>query len=221
MVWRKFLFLSLIAICLTGCGGEEDAVTPLAVPQQKEATPQEVADKIIQEAQLNAPLPVAGSTLPPGMAQTFLKQFRQVKNQHSGSETGVQALVIVSKAIEGRIKDVERAQLWHYLLVYVDAHKILNPGSTKFSRQQERARIELKRPRVTPRGFIVDGISGQTVVMLDIHLPLEDKVYSEQLRVGEEIHGLKLVDIVGNNQGVTLEFLESGEIFNEFMKSAQ
>ena len=65
-----------------------------------------------------------------------------------------------------------------------------------------------------------DGRNDYTIVYMEIHMPLEDKVYDERLRPGEEIHGLKLVKVIGNNQGVTFEFLENGDIFDVYTKSA-
>lgn len=235
MIRRFLLSLCVLAFVMAGCGGGDDqsgaylvtrppgnAPAPgaaAAAPQQ--LSPQQIAQKIISDAELDAALPPPGSTLPPGMAQTFLNKLQQVVTQHSATEEGQEALDIVSRRIESRVREVERAKLWHYVLVYADAHRILNPGSTKFNRQREKAQIELRRPTVQVQGFVEDGLSGQTIAFVDIHLPLQDLMYSERMRVGEEIHGVKLVDIIGNNRGVVMEFLESGETFEVLTKAAQ
>ena len=130
-------------------------------------------------------------------------------------------LGIISGKLEDRIRQVERGKLWHHLIIYEEAYRVLNPRSQKFKRQRDKAIVELKRPSVDLTGFMYDGRNEYTIAFQKIHMPLEDVLYEEQVRPGEEIHGLKLIKVIGNNQGVTLEFLESGDVFDVYMKSAQ
>ena len=214
--------LLAVAFFLPSCAEEEapQVVTPtftaVAPP-----TPEEIAGSIVDEMGLSAPLPPPGSTLPPGSAAAFKADITRVKNEQMATEEGVAVLGIISGKLENRIRQVERSKLWHHVLIYEEAYRVLNPRSQKFKRQRDKAIIELKRPSVSLTGFMYDGRNDFTIAFLEINMPLEDILYEERMRLGEEIHGLKLIKIIGNNQGVTLEFLESGDVFDVYMKSAQ
>ena len=67
---------------------------------------------------------------------------------------------------------------------------------------------------MTVQGFYIDGKTNQTAVFMEFYIPSEKRSYKEQVRVGEEFYGLKLVEIIGDNQGVTLEYLETDETFD-------
>ncbi|MCH7909055.1 MAG: hypothetical protein IIB38_05495 [Candidatus Hydrogenedentes bacterium] len=214
--------LLAVAFFLPSCAEEEApqvvATTRMAPPPP---TPEEIAGSIVDEMGLSAPLPPPGSTLPPGSAAAFKADITRVKNEQMATEEGVAVLGIISGKLENRIRQVERSKLWHHVLIYEEAYRVLNPRSQKFKRQRDKAIIELKRPSVSLTGFMYDGRNDFTIAFLEINMPLEDILYEERMRLGEEIHGLKLIKIIGNNQGVTLEFLESGDVFDVYMKSAQ
>ena len=214
--------LLAVALFLPGCAEEEapQVVTPSRTAPPP-PTPEEIASKIASEMGLGVSLPPPGSTLPPGSAAAFKADITRVKNEQMGAEEGAVVLGILSGKFEDRIRQVERGKLWHHVLIYEEAYRVLNPGSQKFKRQRDKAIIELKRPSVILTGFMYDGRNEYTIAFLEIHMPLEDMLYEERVRLGEEIHGLKLIKIIGNNQGVTFEFLESGDIFDVYMKSAQ
>lgn len=217
-----FLPVLLMAVLfLPGCAEEE---APVVVPTKAAApppTPSEIAFQISRSLGLNAPLPAAGSTLPPGTAKTFKASITRIKNEQVTKEEGLEVLGFISSNLEKRIRKMEGAKLWHHLLIYEEGYRILNPRSQKFKRQRDKAIIELKRPTVTLTGFMHDGRNDYTIAFVEIHMPLEDKVYEERMRPGEEIHGVKLIKVIGNNQGVTFEFLEDGDIFDVYMKSAK
>lgn len=78
---------------------------------------------------------------------------------------------------------------------------------------------ELRKPRVNIIGFMTT--QGQDSVLLEFYLPIEKKTEKQQVRVGEEFYGLKLTEIIGNNQGVRFEYLETGQVFDVLKKSAR
>lgn len=221
----SFIFLLTIlsvTLFLPGCGEEEaPAATTPKFTAPPPPTPEQIAAKIADEIGLNVALPAPGSTLPPGSANAFKSNITRIKNEQAGTEEGLVVLGIVSGKLENRIRQVERGKLWHHLIIYEEGYRVLNPRSQKFKRQRDKAIIELKRPSVKVTGFMYDGRNDFTIAFLEIHMPLEDILYEERVRAGEEIHGLKLLKIIGNNQGVTLEFIESGDIFDVYMDSAK
>ena len=74
---------------------------------------------------------------------------------------------------------------------------------------------------VTITGFYTDGTTNQTAAFLDFYLPIQKTTYSHQVRVGEEFYGLRLAAIIGNNQGVTMESMETDQTFDILMSSAR
>ena len=206
----SLLAVLAMALCMAGCA-EKEPERPDTPPPPPPPTPQEIADKIMTTLQLNQPLPALGSTMPKQASTSFLNAIRNAKSQHSANPVGKQALQIVSQQLDSRLRALENNQLWEHALTYCDAHLVLNPDSHKFDRTREKAVAELRKPRVTIRGFYTDGNTNQTAVFMDFYLPITKESHREQVRVGEEFYGLKLVAIIGNNQGVTMEYLETGE----------
>ncbi len=215
-IQRGFSLIAVLAMAFVAAGcGEKPPPEPEAPPPP---TPEEIAAGIVGELQLNGPLPAPGSRYPRGASQQFIATIRTAKSQNSISEDGKRALAIVSQELDRRLRALEKAELWEHVLTYCDAHVVFNPTSKKFDRAHDRAVVELRKPKVTLQGFYFDGKSNQTAVFMDFYIPTTQASYSEKVRVGEEFHGLKLIEIVGDNQGINLEYLETGEAFTVLMK---
>ncbi len=54
------------------------------------------------------------------------------------------------------------------------------------------------------------GILNDTI-FVDIKVPGETKTYQEIVRVGQEIHGIKIVEMIDSGKGIVIEYLETGE----------
>ena len=208
----SLLAVVAMAFCVTGCGEREPKKSE--TPPPPPPTPEEIADKIMTDLQLKEPLPAVGSTMPEQASAKFLNAVRSAKTRNSTSADGKQALLLVSQKLDSRLRALVKNELWEHVLTYCDGHLILNPGSPKFNRTREKTISELRKPKVTIDGFFFDGNTKQTSVFMDFYLPIEKKTYRAQVRVGEELYGLKLVEIIGNNQGVTMEYLETDETFD-------
>lgn len=209
---RGVSLLAVLAIAFFAAGCEEKPPPEPETPPPP--TPQEIAAKIVSDLQLKSPLPAPGSTMPRNASQKFINTVRTAKSQNSASDDGKQALAFVSQELDRRLRTLESQELWEHVLTYCEAHLIFNPGSRKFDRARDKAVVELRKPKVTVHGFYIDGNTNQTAVFMDFYIPTEKKTYREQVRVGEEFYGLKLVEIIGNNQGVTLEYQETDETFD-------
>ena len=57
--------------------------------------------------------------------------------------------------------------------------------------------------------------------MLSIYVPLTSETFKETLSVGEEAHGIKFLGVFGENRGVRLEYLETGERYTALLNSAR
>lgn len=218
------ILLILLVIPLTGCQDEvaRDRPDRPDVGEDGEPlppTPEEVAQQIIAEAQLNAPIARQGTSLPPAVRKTILDLLRREKNRLKGTEEGDRTLAIVEAKVDERVRQYQRAKLWEHVITMTDAHLIFNPGSVKFNHVRDKALVELRKPRVTVTG--IPDFNGRKIAMLRIYMPLTSQTFSEKMSLGEEMHGIRFLEIFGNDRGVRLEYLETGERFIAYVPSAK
>lgn len=206
---------------LAGCGGsEKEEVEKKEAAAPAPPTPQEIAAGIEKDLNLNGPIPAPGSKMPKKASDNFLGVVRAAKAANSSTPDGQQALQMVNRKLESRTRALVNNELWEHALVHIEAHKIFKPDSHKFDIDERRVTSQLSKPQVEIRGFFADGNTGQTVVWLDFNLPIQNETYSEKVLPGEEFYGLKLVGVIGRNQGVTMEHVETGDTYDVFTKSA-
>lgn len=209
----RITLIVLLVAFLAGCEKEaEEVVEPAAPPPP---TPLEIADEFFATTGLNAPPPAPGTPLPPGYAQRFVGVVKNFRQANASGAEGKGAITIVSRKIDERITGFERVFLWEWVLAYSDGHVALHPDSTKWAISRERAIVALKKPKVTIKGL--PEVLGEKVALLDFFLRAEGKRYSERLRIGDEMHGLKFVKVIGRDRGVMMEYLETGETFEVMM----
>lgn len=218
----KLSLLATLAMMVALSGCEDQAARERRqrpeVEEPPPPTPEEIAQKIIVDAQLNAPMPVRGSSLPPSLRQTVLDLLRREKRRLQGTEDGDRALAIVARKVDQRVRLYEREELWEHVLTLCDAHLIFKPNSRKFSHTRDKALLELRKPRVTVHGL--PEFDGRKVAILTFYLPLTSQTYSEQMAIGEEMHGVRFLSVFGEDRGVRLEYLETGERFIAYLPRA-
>ncbi len=207
------------AILLAGCGPDEPTkptvtVDPNAPPPP---TPEEIAKRVITELGLDQPLPAPGSRMLGTTRETTLNLFRQQNAELSKTPEGQIALKQVQKVLEDKIAALENGKFWEFVVTYVDAFAIFQPGSKKYEQLKERALVELRKPRVTVKGL--PEVDGQKVALLNIYVPLTSESFTERLSVGEEMHGIKFLGVFGKDRGVRLEYLETGERYVAYLPS--
>ena len=217
-----FLAVLIVILPLSGCGEQSDRERAKRPDVNSEEpappSPEEIAKKIIEEAQLNAPIPPRGSSLPPSVRQTILDLLRREKNLLKGTEDGDRALAIVARKVDERVRQYERVELWEHVLTMTDAHLIFKPGSTKFNHTRDKALIELRKPRVTVHG--IPEFDGQKIALLSIYLPMTSETFTERMSIGEEMHGVRFLSVFGDDRGVRMEYLETGERFVAYLRAA-
>ena len=215
------LLVLFLGAAIAGCsqqssGPKPDLPNPNAPPPP---TPDQVAQQIISDAQLEGPMPPPGSPLPLAVRQNILDLLRRERSRLSGTEEGNRALAIVSRKIDERVRAYEQAELWEHVLTYTDAHLIFNRDSKRFNHVRDKALTELRKPRVTVRGL--PEAKGHKVAMLSIYLPMTSETFFERMGIGEEMHGIKLLSIFGEDRGVRLEYLKTGERYIAYLPAAE
>ncbi len=214
---RRFLPL-LVLICMAGAVvgcKEKEPPPPAEPPPPPPPTPEEIAAKIVAESGIGDPLPEAGAQFPQEAADKLKNRLRNAKNQNSATPDGQRALQLVNQQLDQRIRALEAAHAWEYVMGHIEAFEILNPGSPKWQTTKEQSMAELRKPKVTIVGFMQD------TAILRFYLPVSKMEARESMRVGEEMHGVKLMEVIGNNQGVRLRYGETGQTFDVLTKSAQ
>lgn len=218
-MYKRLVYIILMAIFIIGCSEPEPEVVE-APPPPPPPTPQEIAAKIINDLKLDAPLPAPGASFDPAALATATQQLTQKKAQLAATEDGKLSLQIVSQKINSRVRASFNNELWGHVLAYSGMHEILNNGSTKFLAEKTKAVAELKKPKVTIKGILNDGQSGSRSAYLDIYLPFENVTHSESMKIGDQLYGIRFVEIIGNNQGIIFEYMETGENFEVLTKAA-
>ena len=204
-----------------GCGSPEPAkpkqvVDPNAPPPP---TPEQIYKRVITELGLDQPLPPPGSRLSTASRGTTLESYRRQQAELSKTPEGQAALKMVQKVLEDRVSALEKGEFWEHVVTYADAYKIFQPNSKKYDQLQEKAMRELRRPRLALKGL--PEVDGHKMAILNIYVPLTSEYYEERLSVGEEIHGIKFIDVFGNDRGIRWEFLETGERYVAYLPSQQ
>ncbi|MFP6584220.1 MAG: hypothetical protein VCD00_16915 [Candidatus Hydrogenedentota bacterium] len=210
--------VSLVALCLlvvfVGCTpeSEPEPVDPNLPPPP---TAQDIAQVIITEVGLDMPIPLPDQRFTAAARIQMMNALQTKHDLNNADPVGKEALGHVKSRVDKRIREFNNAGAWQYVMVFIDLHKILSPDSTKYASLQEDAYIQLKKPQVTLHGM--PRLDGRQVILMTFYIPATDTTFKERLSIGDEIHGLKLVNVFGNNRGVTIEYLETGERFVSYL----
>ncbi len=130
------------------------------------------------------------------------------KSKHQVTENGKEALGVITHELEDLIKVARDQHRWKLVLGCIESHAALAGPSEKYKRLKEHAEKELRRPVVRVKGFFDDEDNKQTYVFLQFELKPSGEVIQERMRVGEEKHMVKFLEIIGNRKGVRLEYTE-------------
>jgi hypothetical protein len=205
-----------------GCGGSPEPAQPeetgeAGVPPPP--TPEEIAKRVARELELDAPLPAAGARLPTSVRATIISQYDEQNAALSKTPEGKAALEIIKQKTDDRIDALYSAGMWEHVLVYTDGYYKLDPKATQYDDMRKKAEVELRRPRVTVQGL--PQVNGHQIAILAFYIPLTSETYKEQMRVGEEMHGIKFIEVFGDYKGVRLEYLETGDRFVSLLRRAK
>jgi hypothetical protein len=182
-------------------------------------TAQEIAQKIIADAQLDIPVPAGRGRFPASVKSSMLGVLRSAKTEHSATPIGKEALEHVVGRLDKRIGDFSDVKAWQYIMVFIEAREIFEPNSKQYGSLKDEAYTQLMKPEVKVTGLPT--IDGRKLILLLFYLPMTDKYYKETVQVGDEIHGLRVVNVFGQDRGVTLEYLETGELFVAYMQRSK
>ena len=183
-------------------------------------TPQEIAQSIIDDAQLDMKVPRPGTTFPKTVKKNLISILKKAKNKHARSEDGKKAIQFVSTRIDKRIREFQQAKAWSHVLVFLEAREVFEPDNRQYSALKEQATTALRRPIVKVRGL--SEMNGIQFVILSFTIPLTDEKFTnERLRMGDNAHGIKVLGVFGQSRGVMLEYMETGEKFVALLSASE
>lgn len=135
-----------------------------------------------------------------------VNEIQQAVIRLSDEPNGPEALRALGYEIQEIAKKARDDERWHLVLACIDAFEVLNMESYLLSRLDERARAILEQPKVEVQGYFHDQNTDERYVFLKLTNRLTQEVTKERVREGEEVQNLRVIEIIGRNRGVKLEF---------------
>ena len=214
---NRLLVLCLAAtLVLCACPKPPPPPPPVAPKAPPEPTPEAIAAEIrpalepyrnLLRQKIGPGGTDAAGGLSPGDQKRVQDELKAAKQKFQHTENGKQALRMVTHDVEEMIQNARDQSRWRIVKDCIETWRILSPGSAKMDRLEERTNLHLRQPRVTVKGFFDDAQTGDTYVFLEVTEQPSKKRHDIRARVGEEFFDVELLDIVGDNKGVKLEYL--------------
>lgn len=201
---KRFAVLAILCLIVLGACKKEPEPPP-APPPPPPPTAEALESRVMEKvAPLVNPFPDGGKEL----RETLSREVASLKTELNGSS----AQKRIANNFVDKLKEATEAELWDLVLNLCEGIDVLDPANTRTQRVRQRALDEKNRPVVKMTGVMeVDNVPN---VFLEIYLPETGQTEHEQVREGEEFHGLILERIIGNNQGVRLKYLKTDATFD-------
>ena len=205
----------LLVVCLAAtlvlCACPKPAPPPPPTPKAPpEPTPEEIAAQIrpaLEPCKRLLRQKVRTGGLSSEDKKRVHDELKAAKQKFQHTENGKQALSMITHDVEAMIQNARDQSRWRTVKEFIDTWRILSPGNPKMDRLEERADLHMRQPQVTVKGFFDDEQTDDTYVFLDVMERPSKKHHDLRARVGDVFFHVELLDIVGDNKGVKLEYL--------------
>ncbi|NLT61324.1 MAG: hypothetical protein GXX88_11815 [Candidatus Hydrogenedentes bacterium] len=153
---------------------------------------------------------------PPELKESIKADLQNAKATHSSTDYGQKGLQRVGNLFERDIiaaydQGKNNPLMYEVLFAACDLLEVLEPENPMIARYRQQAHDQLNRPQVKVTGNTT--MDGVTIWFLQLYLPETKTTESVQVRQGDEFHGLRFVDTLGNNRAIELEYLKLNERF--------
>ena len=215
------LALALTVSTFSGCG-EEEAPPPPETAAPAPPTPAEIESALMKAVQPVISSYESGAPLGPEQMQPNISALQTALGAHRANPNHVEAFRTVGSRLKDYARQAHRSQKAGYVVYCFDALKMVDaPSAEDIKRLREEAQLIIDMPKATVTGFMTDENNGQTTIFLSVYLPQTGKTESKQVRVGDELFNLRVVEIKGDNRCVVFEYLINNELFEVCTKSAR
>ncbi len=205
---RYAIIPAILLFAFVGCDREPpEPETPPPPPP----TAQELLQRVIRATQLNAPLPKPGAELGKAEGAAWLKTVKSQRGKVAGEVNGAEAMRLVALKISERTRAEADLDLWSFVLVMCEAHKVFDPGSDKLDRLQKKAIRELSKPVVTFRQLSTKS-DGSYEIQVDMKVPLTGQEFQNvTMSPGDIEHGVEFISVIGRSEGIRIEYEDGGD----------
>lgn len=208
-MYRVAVAFCIALVLLAGCGEQAPKEEPK--PAEPPPPPEPTADEIYLD--LKRPIEQFWRPLTGGAGLSFpeidaaVANLRTAKSSHAAHKNLPEGTTKLKRDIEQLIKKSQEEDRWRCVLGGCGAYEVLEPGSTRFKKSAELAKIMLARPKVWVNGFST--VDDQTYVMFMIEDRDTNELKPRQARVGEELipGTVRVEEIIGGQQSVRLNYL--------------
>lgn len=208
-MYRIAVTCCIVFVLLAGCGEQAPMEEPK--PAEPLPPPEPTADAIYLD--LKRPIEQFWRPLTGGAGLSYpeidaaVANLRAAKNNHAAHKNLPEGTAKLKRDIEELIKKSKEEDRWRCVLGGCGAYEVLEPGSTRFKKTTELAKIMLARPKVYVNGFST--VEGETYIMFTVGDRETNEFKNYQARVGEEfVPGvIRVEEIIGGQQSVRLNYL--------------
>jgi hypothetical protein len=213
---KRFALLCLVAgVVLAGCKPKEPPKPVNAPP------PPPTAEQINSEmmAHINPLMKymAADADVPANEASEAINKLRNSKTNHQLTINGPEGIRRVTTQVDGTLNRAYNERAWALCLVMGEALKVLDPANEAYTRKLEEALIQKNKPKIEISSFISDKATETTVVFMDIYLPETGQFVKKQAREGEEFYNCKIIEMIGKNEGIRVEYLLTHDLFDVYL----
>lgn len=211
------LVVLILSTVLMGCGRPKTVKIDIPKSAPVQETPETIATKLRTPL---APLLTVGpgAEIPQSVRQQVVQTMQSVCAMHRTTENGKQAIERVAAEVEMVVDKARDAKLWSLALAGAEVYEVLVPGNNKYGRLKQICNAYLMMPKVTIKGFFnVDLEKDEIYAFLNVS-HANGTTKSVKARVGEEFEGFRFVRIIGEQQGIELEYLGLPGEFVRVMK---
>ncbi len=204
---NNFIAASLALTALWGCNFE-NAPDPAEELKEPELTVAEILDQFVQTLQPITALR-DGKDVDEAWLQAAVDALGPKLAEHSGTENGKKAIERLEERIVEFIRESRDLDEWLPVKYGCKLFSVLRPKSDRYLVFEKRADLILAQPDVAMKGAWTDA-GEETLVILEVSDPnmrqrLRYKVYEHDIFH----HGLlRLNEIIGDNAGVEIEYLQ-------------
>jgi hypothetical protein len=215
---KRFVLCSALMALLVTIAACEKEKEPEEPPPPPPPTAQELMSPLLTQLNETGNAIARGGPISKSARDKLLNAARTAKGSYIGQVNGEEALSRTKDEIDRRIYKCDELGLWHGVRLLVDVYKVFDPDARRYERLVRRAVDELNKPDVKITGFYMDPEVDKTFVFMQAYIPATGEILKvDPVREGEEFlpqpYTLKLHRIVGNNSGIELEYVKTGERF--------
>lgn len=213
---RWIAFSLVLMIATLGCEKKEE-------PPKNAPPPPPTAEEIYGEIMGNIngleAFNVAEMDLPDAVSQQAADAVRSTKNKHQLGPNGPEGIRRAVTQVEGKLQAAFNNRAWGLCLAQGKVLEALAPENDAYKNMLERALIQKNKPKVAVTGFTTDKQTNVTSIFIEVYLPKTGEAKKMTVREGEEFEECKVVEIIGDNLGIRIEYLPTGDTFDAYQPS--